>query len=73
MGYFKEMEIEIIDMFHSNGIKEAEIAKILGVSLTQVTEVLDAYDRQCDADADEGEIVSYDDLLDVNWDGHHDD
>ena len=64
MGYFKDLEIDVIDMFHSDGMKETEIAKSLGISLTKVHEVLDAYDKQCDADADEGEqdIVSYDDL-----------
>ena len=53
MGYFKEIEIDVIDMFHSEGMKEAEIATSLGISLTQVHEILAAYDDECDADADE--------------------
>jgi len=65
MGFFKEREIDVIDMFHSEGMKEAEIAKSLGISLTEVHEILAAYDNDCDADADEGdaETVSYDDLV----------
>jgi transposase len=66
MGYFKNLEIDVIDMFHSNGMKEAEIAKSLGLSLTQVHEILAAYDNDCDAAVAAGEdgveIVSYDDL-----------
>ena len=62
MGYFKDIEIDVIDMYHSDGMKETEIATSLGISLTQVHEILAAYDRRDDdADADE-EIVSYDEL-----------
>ena len=53
MGFFKELEINVIDMFHSEGMKEAEIAKSLGISLTEVHEILAAYDNDCDANADE--------------------
>ena len=45
MGFFKEIEIDVIDMFHSDGMKETEIATSLGISLTQVNEILAAYDR----------------------------
>jgi DNA-directed RNA polymerase specialized sigma subunit len=62
MGFFKDIEIDVIDMYHSDGMKETEIATSLGISLTQVHEILAAYDRRDDdADADE-EIVSYDEL-----------
>jgi transposase len=60
MGFFKNIEIDVIDMFHSEGMKETEIATSLGISLTQVHEILAAYDRR-DDDAD-SEMVSYDDL-----------
>lgn len=60
MGFFKNVEIDVIDMFHSDGMKETEIATSLGISLTQVNEILAAYDRH-DDDAD-SEMVSYDDL-----------
>jgi transposase len=60
MGFFKDIEIDVIDMFHSEGMKETEIATSLGISLTQVNEILAAYDRH-DDDAD-SEMVSYDDL-----------
>jgi len=64
MGYFKNVEIDVIDMYHSDGMKESEIAKSLGIPLTQVHSILAAYDKDCDADVDEGEaeIISYDDL-----------
>jgi DNA invertase Pin-like site-specific DNA recombinase len=61
MGFFKNVEIDVIDMFHSDGMKETEIATSLGISLTQVHEILAAYDRR-DDDADTDEMVSYDDL-----------
>ena len=65
MGYFKDLEIDIIDMYHSDGMKEVEIAKSLGLPLAQVHDVLAAYERG-DLDHDENdadvEIVSYDDL-----------
>ena len=61
MGFFKNIEIDVIDMFHSEGMKETEIATSLGISLTQVHEILAAYDRR-DDDADTDEMVSYDDL-----------
>ena len=62
MGFFKDIEIDVIDMYHSDGMKETEIATSLGISLTQVHEILAAYDRRDDdADTDE-EIVSYDEL-----------
>ena len=61
MGFFKEIEIDVIDMYHSEGMKETEIATSLGISLTQVHEILAAYDRR-DDDADTDEVVSYDEL-----------
>ena len=60
MGFFKNVEIDVIDMFHSEGMKETEIATSLGISLTEVNEILAAYDRR-DDDAD-SEMVSYEDL-----------
>ena len=60
MGFFKNVEIDVIDMYHSDGMKETEIATSLGISLTKVHEILAAYDRH-DDDAD-SEMVSYDDL-----------
>lgn len=62
MGFFKDIEIDVIDMYHSDGMKETEIAASLGISLMKVNEILAAYDNDCDADVD-SEIVSYDDLV----------
>jgi uncharacterized protein YjcR len=61
MGHFKNIEIDVIDMYHSEGMKEKEIATSLGISLTKVHEILAAYDRR-DDDADTDEVVSYDEL-----------
>jgi DNA-directed RNA polymerase specialized sigma24 family protein len=75
MGFFKEIEIDVIDMYHSDGMKESEIATSLGIPLTQVHSILAAYEKDCDADADEGEVVSYDDLMfdpgDVDYNAEH--
>ena len=63
MGFFKNVEIDVIDMFHSEGMKETEIAASLGISLTQVNEILAAYDnRDMDYDESDTDMVSYDDL-----------
>ena len=74
MGFFKNIEIDVIDMYHSDGMKETEIATSLGISLTQVHEILAAYDRR-DDDADSEEMVSYDDLQfdpgDVDYNAEH--
>lgn len=65
MGFFKEMEIEIIEMYTIEGMKETEIAKATGISLLAVHDVLAAYERG-DFDRDvidaDVEMVSYDDL-----------
>jgi len=75
MGFFKEIEIDVIDMYHSDGMKESEIATSLGIPLTQVHSILAAYEKDCDADTDEGEVVSYDDLMfdpgDVDYNAEH--
>ena len=63
MGYFKDLQIDIVEMYFHDGMKETEIAKSLGLSLTQVHEVLAAYENR-DTDYDESdEVVSYDDLI----------
>ena len=69
MGFFKEIEIDVIDMFHSEGMKETEIATSMGIPLEQVHEILAAYDNhdmdynESDIDADESyqEVDSDDD------------
>jgi hypothetical protein len=60
MGYFKNIEIDVIQMFQEDGMKETEIATSLGISLTEVHNIIarfeaDDYDRDPDT-------VSYDDL-----------
>ena len=60
MGFFKNIEIDVIEMFQEDGMKETEIAKSLGISLTEVHNIIarfeaDDYDRDPD-------VVSYDDL-----------
>ena len=45
MGYFKNIEIDIIDMFFSDGMKQEEISKSLGVSLEMVRDVIYSYEH----------------------------
>ena len=45
MGHFKNVEIEIIDLYHSDRLSEFEIAKRLNVPLLQIHDVLTAYER----------------------------
>lgn len=78
MGYFKDLEIDIIDMYRSDGMKETEIAKSLGVTITQVHQVLSKYDEgEFDydiSDTDAGEVVNYDDLVnepDADYNSEH--
>lgn len=64
MGYFKDIAIDIITMYREDGMKETEIAKSLGLSLTQVHEVLASYERQeMDYSETDDEVISYDDLV----------
>ena len=63
MGYFKDLEIEVIDLYRHDGLKEAEIAKITGLSLTEVNEILVSYEYLVmDYDESDTDMVSYDDL-----------
>lgn len=76
MGYFKNIEIDVIDMYRSDGMKEKEIAASLGISLTQVHEILSAYEnRDMDYDETDADMVSYDDLEfepgDVDYNAEH--
>jgi hypothetical protein len=62
MGFYKNLEFDVIQMYKEDGLREHEIAKVTGLSLTQIHEVLSAYERR-EMDYDESdEIVSYDDL-----------
>ena len=76
MGYFKNLEIDVIEMYRVDGLKEAEIAKITGLSLSEVNEILAAYENR-DADYNEydTDMVSYDDLAfepgDVDYNAEH--
>lgn len=64
MGFFKDIAIDIITMYREDGMKETEIAKSLGLSLTQVHEVLASYERQeMDYSETDDEVISYDDLV----------
>ena len=64
MGYFKDIAIDIITMYREDGMKEAEIAKSLGLSLTQVHDVLAAYESgDMDYSETDSDVVSYDDLV----------
>jgi hypothetical protein len=76
MGYFKDIAIDIVTMYREDGMKEAEIAKSLGLSLTQVHDVLAAYESgDMDYSETDGDVVSYDDLVfdpgDVDYNAEH--
>ena len=63
MGFFKDLELDILEMYREEGMKEHEIAKSLGISLTQVHQVLSKYDEgDFDYNETDGDVVSYDDL-----------
>jgi hypothetical protein len=76
MGYFKNLEIDVIEMYRVDGLREAEIAKITGLSLTEVNEILSAYEnRDMDYSESDADTVSYDDLSfdpgDVDYNAEH--
>ena len=76
MGYFKDIAIDIVTMYREDGMKETEIAKSLGLSLTQVHDVLAAYESgDMDYSETDGDVVSYDDLVfdpgDVDYNAEH--
>jgi transposase len=60
MGYFKNIEIDVIEMFQEDGMKETEIAASLGISLTEVHNIIARFEAE-DYDRDP-DVVSYDDL-----------
>jgi predicted transcriptional regulator len=62
MGFFANLEIDVIEMYREDGMKETEIAKSLGLTLTQVHDVLALYESD-EADTSEDDVVSYDDLV----------
>ena len=76
IGYFKDIAIDIVTMYREDGMKEAEIAKSLGLSLTQVHDVLAAYESgDMDYSETDGDVVSYDDLVfdpgDIDYNAEH--
>ena len=60
MGYFANLEIEVIEMFREDGMKETEIAKSLGISIVEVHNIIARFEAE-DYDRDP-DTVSYDDL-----------
>lgn len=65
MGYFKDIEIDIITMYREDGMKETEIAVSLGIPLIMVHDALAAHEESSDFHAtdDNDIVVSYDDLV----------
>ena len=62
MGWFNDMATTIRTMYRVDGMKETEIAKSLGLTLTQVHDVLALYESD-ETDTSEDDVVSYDDLV----------
>ena len=78
MGYFKNLEIDVIDMYRVDGMKEREIATATGLSVLEVHDILAAYERgdlDYDLNDTDAEMVSYDDLSfdpdDSNYNAEH--
>jgi hypothetical protein len=76
MGYFKNIEIDVIDMYRSEGMKETEIATSLGIPLSEVHAILSDYEnRDMDYDESDTDMVPYDDLEfepgDVDYNAEH--
>ena len=76
MGFFKDLEIDVIDMYRNEGMKETEIAKSLGISITQVHQILSKYDEgDFDYDIQDADVISYDDLTsepnDADYNSEH--
>ena len=45
MGFFSEIEIDVIDMYKIDGMKEEEIAKATGLTLLEVNDILYKYEN----------------------------
>jgi len=78
MGFFKNVEIDVIDMYRVDGMKEREIATATGLSVLEVHDILAAYERgdlDYDLNDTDAEMVSYDDLSfdpdDSNYNAEH--
>lgn len=76
MGYFKNLEIDVIEMYRVDGLREVEIAKITGLSVTEVHEILAAYEkRDMDYSESDADMISYDDLTfepgDIDYNAEH--
>ena len=59
MGYFANLEIDVIEMFHEDNMKETEIAAFLGISVITVHNIIARFEAEDNRDPD---VVSYDDL-----------
>lgn len=76
MGYFKNVEIDVIDMYRNEGMKETEIATSLGIPLSEVHAILSDYEnRDMDYDESDTDMVSYDeqsvDSDDIDYNAEH--
>lgn len=54
MGFFSEMQIDVLEMYYRDGMKETEIAQSLGITVSMVNEVLAEYEN---ADVDPAEYA----------------
>ena len=76
MGFFKDIEIDVIDMYRSEGMKETEIANSLGIALSEVHAILSDYEnRDMDYDESDTDMESYDeqslDADDIDYNAEH--
>ena len=73
MGFFSEVEIDVIDMYKVDGMKEEEIAKSTGLTLLEVNSILSKYENgDIDCSEDDGQRTEYEEWQDYmggdDWD-----
>jgi DNA-binding transcriptional regulator LsrR (DeoR family) len=73
MGALKDTAFDVINMYHEEGMKETEIAKSLGITLTLVYEILAAHENgEFEVTTDDGQPTEYEEWQDYmggdDWD-----
>jgi hypothetical protein len=78
MGFFSNVEIDVVEMYRIDGMKEREIATATGLSVLEVYDIIARYesgDLDYDLNDTDAEMVSYDDLTfepdDVDYSAEH--
>ncbi|CAB4124209.1 hypothetical protein UFOVP49_61 [uncultured Caudovirales phage] len=59
MGHFKNVAMDVCEMYFEDGIKESEISRITGLSAIEVNEILAEYEEDMDSTS-----MDWDDSMD---------